>query len=141
VDKMAIIDATDAPIGRLASIVAKRLLNGEEIFIVNAEKAIITGNKDEIKERYRRKREIGGTKRKGPFFPRMPHMILKRTVRGMLPYQQPKGRQAFKRLKVFIGIPEEFKDKEIEKIEFQKSKNDITLKELSEYQGVKWQKL
>jgi len=141
VDKMAIIDATDAPIGRLASIVAKRLLNGEEIFIVNAEKAIITGNKDEIKERYRRKREIGGTKRKGPFFPRMPHMILKRTVRGMLPYQQPKGRQAFKRLKVFIGIPEEFKDKEIEKIEFQKSKNYITLKELSEYLGVKWQKL
>ncbi|HDN95765.1 MAG TPA: 50S ribosomal protein L13 [Thermoplasmatales archaeon] len=138
---MAIIDATDAPIGRLASIVAKRLLNGEEIFIVNAEKAIITGNKDEIKERYRRKREIGGTKRKGPFFPRMPHMILKRTVRGMLPYQQPKGRQAFKRLKVFIGIPEEFKDKEIEKIEFQKSKNYITLKELSEYLGVKWQKL
>jgi len=141
VDKMAIIDATDAPIGRLASIVAKRLLNGEEIFIVNAEKAIITGNKDEIKERYRRKREIGGTKRKGPFFPRMPHMILKRTVRGMLPYQQPKGRQAFKRLKVFIGVPEEFKDKEIEKIEFQKSKNYITLKELSEYLGVKWQKL
>ncbi len=138
---MAIIDATDAPIGRLASIVAKRLLNGEEIFIVNAEKAIITGNKDEIKERYRRKREIGGTKRKGPFFPRMPHMILKRTVRGMLPYQQPKGRQAFKRLKVFIGVPEEFKDKEIEKIEFQKSKNYITLKELSEYLGVKWQKL
>jgi len=138
---MAIIDATDAPIGRLASIVAKRLLNGEEIFIVNAEKAIITGNKDEIKERYRRKREIGGTKRKGPFFPRMPHMILKRTVRGMLPYQQPKGRQAFKRLKVFIGVPKEFKDKEIEKIEFQKSKNYITLKELSEYLGVKWQKL
>ncbi len=135
---MAIIDATDAPIGRLASIVAKRLLKGEEIFIVNAEKAIITGNKNEIKERYRRKREIGGTKRKGPFFPRMPHLILKRTVRGMLPYQQPKGRKAYKRLKVFIGIPDELKDKEIEKIEFKKSLNYITLKELSEYLGVKW---
>ncbi len=133
-----IIDATDAPIGRLASIVAKRLLNGEKIFIVNAEKAIITGNKDEIKERYRRKREIGGTKRKGPFFPRMPHMILKRTVRGMLPYQQPKGRNAYKRLKVFIGVPDELKDKKIEKIEFKKSLNYITLKELSEYLGVNW---
>jgi large subunit ribosomal protein L13 len=137
---MAVIDATDAPIGRLASIVAKRLLNGEEIFIVNAEKAVITGNKDEIVARYKKKREIGGTKRKGPYFPRVPHMILKRTVRGMLPYQQPKGRKAYKRLKVFIGIPEELKDKEIEKIEFQKSINYITLKELSEYLGVKWQR-
>jgi large subunit ribosomal protein L13 len=58
----------------------------------------------------------------------------------MLPYQQPKGRKAYKRLKVFIGIPEELKDKEIEKIEFQKSINYITLKELSEYLGVKWQR-
>ena len=137
---MAVIDATDAPIGRLASIVAKRLLNGEEIFIVNAENAIITGSKDEIVARYKKKREIGGTKRKGPYFPRMPHMILKRTVRGMLPYQQPKGRNAYKRLKVFIGIPDELKDKEIEKSELQKSINYITLKELSEYLGIKWQK-
>lgn len=135
---MAIIDATDAPIGRIASIVAKRLLQGEEIHIVNAEKAIITGDKTEIKQRYKKKREIGGTKRKGPYFPRMPHMILKRTVRGMLPYQQPKGRKAFKRLRVYIGIPKEFEGKEIEKMEFRKSEKYITLKELSEYLGVKW---
>lgn len=135
---MEIIDATDAPIGRIASIVAKRLLQGEEIHIVNAEKAIITGDKTEIKQRYRKKREIGGTKRKGPYFPRMPHMILKRTVRGMLPYQQPKGRKALKRLKVYIGIPKEFEGKEIKKMEFRKSEKYITLKELSEYLGVKW---
>lgn len=135
---MAIIDATDAPIGRLATRIAKRLLEGEEIHVVNAEKAIITGNMEEIRERYLRKRRIGGTKRKGPYFPKMPHMILKRTVRGMLPYQQPRGRKAYKRLKVYIGIPEEFKEKEIEKIEYKKSTNYITLKELSEYMGVKW---
>lgn len=137
---MAVIDATDTPLGRLASVVAKRLLNGEEIFIVNAELSIINGNKEEIIKRYRRKREIGGTKRKGPYFPKMPHMILKRTVRGMLPYQQYKGRKAYKRLKVFIGVPEEFEGKEKEKIESKKSVNYITLKELSEYLGVKWQK-
>ncbi|HEC77238.1 MAG TPA: 50S ribosomal protein L13 [Thermoplasmatales archaeon] len=137
---MGVIDATDTPLGRLASMVAKRLMNGEEIFIVNAELSIINGNKEEIIKRYRRKREIGGMKRKGPYFPKMPHMILKRTVRGMLPYQQPKGRKAYKRLKVFIGVPKEFEGKEKEKIEGKKSVNYITLKELSEYLGVKWQK-
>lgn len=137
---MGVIDATDTPLGRLASMVAKRLMNGEEIFIVNAELSIINGNKEEIIKRYRRKREIGGIKRKGPYFPKMPHMILKRTVRGMLPYQQPKGRKAYKRLKVFIGVPKEFEEKEKEKIEGKKSVNYITLKELSEYLGVKWQK-
>lgn len=137
---MAVIDATDTPLGRLASVVAKRLLNGEEIFIVNAELSIINGKKEEIIKRYRKKREIGGTKRKGPYFPKMPHMILKRTVRGMLPYQQYKGRKAYKRLKVFIGVPEEFQEKEKERIESKKSVNYITLKELSEYLGVKWQK-
>jgi len=135
---MAIIDATDAPIGRLATRVAKRLLAGEEIQIINAEKAVITGRKEEIRERYLKRRKIGGTKRKGPYFPRMPHMILKRTIRGMLPYQQPKGRKAYKRLRVYIGVPDEFKDEEIEKIKFKKSANYITLKELSEYMGVKW---
>jgi len=65
-------------------------------------------------------------------------MILKRTIRGMLPYQQPKGRKAYKRLRVYIGVPEELQGKEIEKLQFKKSANYITLKELSEYLGVKW---
>ncbi len=137
---MAVIDASDMPIGRLSSLVAKRLLKGEEIFIVNAEKAIINGKKEEIINRYKRKREIGGTKRKGPYFPKMPHMIIKRTVRGMLPYQQPKGRNAYKKLRVYIGVPDELKDKEMERLNLKKSVNYITLKELSEYLGVKWQK-
>ena len=137
---MNTIDATDVTIGRLASIVAQRLLNGDEIFVVNAENAIITGNKEEIITRYKKKREIGGTKRKGPYISRMPHMIIKRTIRGMLPYQRPKGRDAYKRLKVFIGIPDELKDKKLEKIEIKKSLRYISLKDLSEYLGVKWQK-
>jgi len=136
---MAVIDASDAPIGRLATRLAKRLLEGEEINVVNAERAIITGNKDEIKERYLSRKRRGGTKRKGPYFPRLPHLILKRTVRGMLPYQQPKGRKAYKRLKVYIGVPKELEGKEMEKIEYKKSTNYITLKELSEYMGIKWE--
>jgi len=135
---MAIIDATGAPLGRLASVVAKRLLNGEEIIVVNAEKAIIVGDKKEIKNRYEARREIGGMKRKGPYFPRMPDRILKRTVRGMLPYQQPKGRNAYKKLKAYIGVPEEFEKEKIEKFKYKTTSNHVTLEELSHHLGVTW---
>ncbi|MEA2054638.1 MAG: 50S ribosomal protein L13 [Candidatus Thermoplasmatota archaeon] len=134
----AIIDASGASLGRLSSVLAKRLLEGEEIAVVNAEKAIIVGSKDEIEKRYRKKREVGGTKRKGPFFSRMPDKILKRTVRGMLPYQRPRGRKAYKNLKTYIGVPEEFEKEKFEKIKSGSSSRCITLKELSEYLGVSW---
>jgi len=132
-----IIDAKGTTLGRLSTHVAKRLLGGEEINIVNSEKAIISGKKTSIKEKYKQKREIG-TYRKGPYFPRMPDEIVKRTIRGMIPYQKPHGREAFKRLKCYIDIPDEFKDKKIEKIEKAKkpSVDFITVEELSKYLGV-----
>ena len=110
-----IIDAEGAVLGRLATHIAKELLNGESIAIINAEKAIITGKRKTIKERYTQKREVG-TYRKGPFFPRMPDRLVKRTIRGMIPYQTPHGRSAYKRLKCYIGIPKDFQGKESEKI-------------------------
>ncbi|MCD6411390.1 MAG: 50S ribosomal protein L13 [Thermoplasmata archaeon] len=135
---VTVVDATGAVLGRLASIVAKRLLNGEEIAIVNSEKAIIVGDKDSIKERYKEKREIGSS-RKGPYFPRRADRIVKRTVRGMLPYQQPKGREALKRLKCYIGVPKEFEGVEFETIESVKKTplRYITVGELSEFLGAK----
>jgi len=113
---MAVIDANGLVLGRLASVVAKRLLLGENITIVNAEKAVVVGNKEDIIERYRQKRERGH-KYKGPFFPKMPHLIVKRTIRGMLPWKSRRGREAFKRLKVYIGVPEELKNSKMETIE------------------------
>ena len=133
-----VVDASGAVLGRMASIVAKRLLKGEEIAIVNAEKAIILGDEQMVKQEYREKREIG-TQRKGPFFPRMPHMIVKRTIRGMLPYQQPKGREALKRLKCYIGVPDEYKDANMERVGIPEKKpyKYITIEELSRYLGAK----
>jgi len=131
-----IIDAEGATLGRLCTNVAKSLLNGEEIAIINTEKAIISGKKSMIKERYKQKKEVG-TYRKGPFFPRMPDRIVKRTVRGMIPYQTPHGREAFKRLKCYIGIPKEFEDKKFERIKFAEKKpiDFITIMELSKSLG------
>jgi len=131
-----IIDAEGATLGRLCTNAAKNLLNGEEIAIVNSEKAIISGKKPSIKKHYKQKREVG-TYRKGPFFPRTPDRIVKRSIRGMIPYQKPHGRTAFKRLKCYIGIPKEFEGKKFEKVkEAEKRPVDfITIKELSRSLG------
>ena len=134
-----IIDAEGATLGRLCTNAAKKLINGEEIAIVNSEKAIISGKKIAIKNRYNKKREVG-TYRKGPFFPRMPDMIVKRTIRGMIPYQTPHGRAAFKRLKCYIGIPKEFEGEKFEIIEDAKKQpvDYITIEELSKSLGVQF---
>jgi large subunit ribosomal protein L13 len=135
---VAIIDAEGAVLGRLCTTIAKRLLNGEEIAIVQSEKVIVTGKKDMIKAHYKHEREVG-TYRKGPFYPRMPDRILKRTIRGMIPYQEPHGRTAFKRLKCYIGIPKEFKGKSFEKITAaEKHPADyMTLQEVAQFLGAK----
>ena len=90
---MIVVDATGLVLGRLASVTAKSLLAGEEIKIVNAEKTLITGRKEFIFGDYGQTRTRGG-KWRGPYFPRRPEMILKRTVRGMLPHKMRRGRDA-----------------------------------------------
>ena len=133
-----IIDASGAILGRLGTFTAKRLLKGEEIAIINSEKAIISGKKSTIKNRYKEKREVG-TYRKGPFFPRKPDMIVKRTIRGMIPYQTPHGRTAFKRLKCYIGVPKEFEGKKFESIKSAEKQpvDFLTIEELSKSLGAK----
>lgn len=109
-----VIDAEGAVLGRLASVVAKRLLLGEEIIVINAEKAIVTGSKERILERFREKRERGDPI-KGPFYPVRPDRILKRVVRGMLPRKKERGREALKRLKVYIDNPENLEGEKVGK--------------------------
>jgi large subunit ribosomal protein L13 len=133
---VTIIDSEGAVLGRLCTTVAKRLLKGEEIIIVNSEKVIVTGKKTMIKAHYKHEREVG-TYRKGPFYPRMPDRILKRCVRGMIPYQEPHGRTAYKKLKCYIGVPKEYQGQTFEKIaSAQKHPVDfMTLKEIAQFLG------
>jgi large subunit ribosomal protein L13 len=133
-----IIDADGLVVGRLASKVAKQLLDGEEVTIVNAEKAIITGSKRAIIAEYKDKRRLTHA-RKGPHFPRMPDRILKRTVRGMIPYQTPRGRKAYKNLKVYIGIPKEVSSKKFDSlIEKKIPARYMTLGDISKSLGAKF---
>ncbi len=136
---VTIIDANGATLGRLSTSVAKRLLNGEEIVVVNSEKAIISGKKSSLKEAYKHKREQG-TYRKGAFYPRMPDRIVKRTIRGMIPYQTPHGRSAFKRLKCYAGVPREFEGQKFEVIETAKKQlvEYMTIDEISKSLGANY---
>ncbi len=101
-----IVDGKNAVLGRLAVNTAKKLMAGEEVHIYNAEKVIITGRPIEIKKKYLERR-ARGSPHHGPFFPRMPNLIVRRTIRGMLPYKTNKGRTAFKKLRVYNGPPKE----------------------------------
>lgn len=113
---MIVYDAENQVVGRIASVIAKQLLKGETIFVVNCEKAVLAGN-PKTKEKFYLERVQRGDPLKGPFFPKYPDQIFRRAVRGMLPWDRAKGRDAYRRLKVFIGVPEELKNKEKIRIE------------------------
>jgi large subunit ribosomal protein L13 len=110
---MAVINAENCVAGRLASIVAKRLLKGEEIMLINAEKAIVNGDPEAISEFFEEKIKRGDPYH-GPFYPKTPERILRRIIRGMLPFHKPRGRDAYKRLKVYVAVPDDLKKEKAE---------------------------
>ena len=113
---VAVVNGEGLILGRMCSKVAKRLLNGEQIIIVNAEKIIISGKRKSKVAEAHKFLEVGAPDR-GPFHSRRPDRIVRKTVRGMVPWKQPKGKVAYKRLKVYLGVPLELKDQTMETIE------------------------
>ena len=134
---IVVVDASGLVVGRMATFVAKQAIQGAEVHIVNAEKAIIVGSsKKAIQEHYQFKREVG-TSRKGPFFPREPHLLVKRTCRGMINYQSSQGRAAYKRIKAHLGVPKELASVKAVTVEAAKrdAKAFLTVAELSSWLG------
>lgn len=103
-----VVDASGLVLGRAASLIAQRLLRGESIVVVHAERSVVVGARPMVLEFYRANR-ARGSKRTGPHYPRYPDRIFRRTVRGMLPHRKTRGREAFERLRVFIGCPEGYR--------------------------------
>ena len=140
-----IIDGEGLIMGRLASTVSKMLLNGEKVVVLNAEKILISGTKEWAYARYKQRVDrasISNPRRMGPKYPRRPDDIFRRTVRGMLPYRKTSGREAFKGLKVFVGIPQEFEGAEVFKLEEAMPKNikkSIELGTVSKLLGAKFE--
>jgi len=110
-----IVNAEGLILGRMCSKVAKRLLNGEEIVIVNAEKAVLSGKRKNKIAEAKEFLEVGAPER-GPFHYRRPDRIVVKTVRGMLPVKQAKGKNALAKLRVFMGVPRELKDQKTETV-------------------------
>ncbi len=109
-----LLDATDQIVGRFCSQVAKRVLLGESIVIINAKDAIISGNKKNIHEKYLARLNISTATnpRRGPFWPRRPDTLMRGIIKKMLPRKKRRGKEALRRVHVYISdIPERFKDK------------------------------
>jgi len=110
-DADVVIDARNCILGRVASQVAERALDGERIAVVNAEEAVITGGEEDVMSVYRERTEVGSDR--GPHYPQRPDRLFKRSVRGMLPYKTTRGREAFENVRMYIGNPYEDTDAEV----------------------------
>lgn len=106
---VTVIDGKNAILGRLGSVVAEKIMAGEEVVVLNCESIVITGEKEMVFADYKARYDRGECKsRKGPFYPRRADLLFKRSVRGMIPWTSTSGRNAFRRLHAYVGIPKQF---------------------------------
>lgn len=114
-----VVDATNHIAGRMCSHISKLLLQGNKVAIVNAEKAMLSGNRYMTIREAKEYLEINSVTNPihGPFHPRRPDTIITKMVRGMVPKQKTHGIEAFQRLRVYIGVPEEMKSAKMQSFE------------------------
>lgn len=127
------MDAKNAILGRLATRVAKTLLDGKKVELYNPGEAIVTGRKKDILEKYRQKKKRG-LKHHGPKYPTQSKEIVRRAIRGMLPYKKKKGKKALKNLTIHSNPPKE----DIKSMAQKDIKtNFLKIKEISKFIGGK----
>jgi large subunit ribosomal protein L13 len=135
------IDATNQIAGRLSSRIAKLILSGRRVIVVNAEKSLISGSKGSVIASWKRSLELSSRVNPiyGPIHPRRPDNILRRMVRGMVPRKKPKGAVAMHRLRVYVGLPETIKGKKLVQFEDTTAPRPVpvyvTMAELSKNMG------
>jgi len=137
------IDGSGLVAGRLSSKIAKKMINGETVIIVNAENVIMVGRREEIVAKYKKKVDasVHSNPHYGPKYERIPSRILKRMIKGMLPNKKTTAERIMKQLKIYNGVPKDLKETTFETIGEVKcsEKHDfIALKEISELIGGKW---
>lgn len=114
-----VIDAENAVIGRLASVIVRLIKSGFKVHIINVEKAVVSGDKRMVVESYKLMLKV--KTHKNPYRhtihrPRHPINIFKKTIRNMLPKRNWLRYELVKRIKVYVGVPQEFKPKLIIKV-------------------------
>ena len=103
-----IIDASNTVLGRVCTKAAKSALLGDQVVVINAEKAVVSGDRDMILRKELAKLEIRnlGNPQKGPFHEKRADKYVRRAIRGMLPWHRYRGREAFAKVQVYIDVPE-----------------------------------
>ena len=134
---MLVIDGTNLILGRAASQIAKKLLQGEQVNLVNAENMVILGSPNQIIEKYMQRRRIQhkGTPEKSPSWPKMPNLLVRRIIRGMLPWKRSRGKDAYKKLFVYAGNPKKLDSKKLDNAELKSAARYITILELCKKLG------
>lgn len=139
---MILLNAEDNVVGRLASFAAKKALQGEQVTILNAEKALISGSREYAMKRLKTRVDLvrKGNPEKAAKYSRMPDKALRVAVRGMLPWKSRRGREAFKRVHSYIGVPAEFSGKQFTEIESKAKslRKSVELGEICRLLGAKW---
>lgn len=138
---MKVIDGTDLILGRLATKVAKAAIAGEQIVVVNCEEVVVTGKRDVVFAKYK-KTANRTTMLKGPRIHRGADRLVRRTIRGMIPYKTAKGKEAFQRVMCYVGVPSEVSKEKIETFKDSNIHNTenmqfVKMKEVSKVLGAK----
>ncbi|MEK6939575.1 MAG: 50S ribosomal protein L13 [Nanoarchaeota archaeon] len=110
---MKIYNGENMILGRLAARAAKDALLGEEVKVVNCEKIVVSGSREVNFARATQKRGRYGHPYRSQTHSRLPDRWVRRTIRGMLPWKQARGKEAFKLINCYIGMPNEFAGKEL----------------------------
>ena len=110
---MKIYNGDGILLGRLCSAVAKELLLGEEVKVVNCDKVVVSGNKKDVFAHYKQKQDRKGYPLKSSKNPRLSNQVVRKAIRGMLPWKAARGREAFENVMCYINLPEELNGKEM----------------------------
>lgn len=115
---MKTIDAAGGVVGRMASSIAKQLLAGGEIVVLNVEKAVFSGDARMVTAKYygRRQMQQKANPAHTAKWPRRPDLLFKEIVKRMLPKKTSRTKTALAKLRVHIGTPPEFTGKQAEKM-------------------------
>lgn len=106
---LAVINAANSPVGRVASLAAKQALLGKEVRVVNCAHALLSGGRRMVIKEYLQAVLRGGHALNGPnWVKRSPERIMKRTIRGMLSYKMGRGEQAFSRIRCHDALPTDY---------------------------------
>ncbi len=113
------IDGTRLRLGRVATSVAKQLINGNNVVIVNVDKIVVSGSRASVLSKYERwlkLRTFKNPENVGPKQHRGPDRLTWYAVRNMLP-KSPTGKALLRHLKVYMGVPAELSSKSFQRID------------------------